>query len=158
MDAIAEGINDAGNTFPIVEDPVHESTPKQAVRYVLWGLISVVVNLGTFYLLNSVVHINYQVANIIAWVIGVQVAFWIDRVIVFRHKSNSPIQEMVAFYSTRILTYLVETATLWVGVSLLSGNSNVSKIIGQLLAIIGNYIFSKLFIFKNKEAHHQQIH
>ena len=117
VDAVSEGINDAGNTFPAQQDPVQESNLKQAIRYVLWGLISVVVNISLFTLGYKVFHLNYQLANIISWVIAVQVAFWVDRVIVFRHKSNSAIQEMASFYATRILTYFIEAATLWVGIS-----------------------------------------
>ena len=147
---VSEGINDAGNTFPAPSDPVEESNPKQVGRYLLWGLISVVVNLGTFFILYRLMSLNYQLANIVAWFLGVQVGFWVDRVIVFRHKSNTAFQEMLAFYGTRILTYLIEAATLWVGISLLAANGTGSKIVGQILAIIGNFIFSKSFIFKNR--------
>lgn len=151
MDNVSEGINDAGNVFNSEEEPViEESTGKQAVRYVLWGLISVVVNFGTFFVLYHALSVNYQVANVIAWFLGVQTGFWVDRVIVFRHKSNTVIQEMLAFYGTRILTFLIESATLWVGISLLSANGTASKVVGQLLAIIGNYVLSKFFIFKNR--------
>ncbi|MCH4009093.1 GtrA family protein [Companilactobacillus sp.] len=146
---ISEGINDAGTTFPSESDPVQESNVKQGIRYILWGLISVVVNIGTFYLLFQIFRLNYQFANIVAWVLSVQVGFWVDREIVFRHKSDTAIKEMTAFYGTRIFTYLIEALTLWVGISLLSANGNLSKIVGQFLAIVGNYVFSKFFIFAN---------
>ncbi|WP_125711965.1 GtrA family protein [Companilactobacillus kedongensis] len=151
IDDISEGLNDAGTVFNSEETPViEESTGKQAVRYLLWGLLSVVVNFGAFFIFYRVVHLNYQFANIIAWFLGVQAGFWVDRVIVFRHKSNTAFREMLAFYGTRILTFLIESATLWIGISLLSANGTGSKIVGQLLAIIGNYVLSKFFIFKNK--------
>lgn len=71
-------------------------------------------------------------------------------VIVFHHKSNSAFQEMLAFYATRILTFLIESATLWIGISILSANGTGSKLVGQFLAIVGNYVLSKFFIFKNR--------
>lgn len=149
---VSEGINEAAPVFTPVEDPVvKENNGKQAVRYLLWGLVSVVVNFGTFFLLYRTLHLNYQFANIIAWFLGVQVGFWIDRIIVFRHKSNTAFKEMLAFYGTRILTFLIETATLWVGISLLSANGTGSKFVGQFLAIVGNYVLSKFFIFKNRK-------
>ncbi|MQS75529.1 GtrA family protein [Companilactobacillus halodurans] len=150
IDDVSEGINDAEPVFPEQKDPVEESNGKQAVRYLLWGIISVIVNFGTFFILYHMFHLNYQFANIIAWFLGVQVGFWVDRIIVFRHKSNTALAEMLVFYGTRILTYLIESATLWVGISLLSANGTGSKIVGQILAIIGNYILSKFFIFKNR--------
>lgn len=153
IDNVSEGINDAGTVFSTEEDPVVEGNGKQAVRYLLWGLVSVVVNFGTFFILYHALHLNYQFANIVAWFLGVQVGFWIDRIIVFRHKSNTAFKEMLAFYGTRILTFLIESATLWVGISVLSANGTGSKVVGQFLAIVGNYILSKFFIFKNKPAH-----
>lgn len=150
IDEVSESINDAGTVFTTAEDPVEESNGKQAVRYLLWGLISVVVNFGTFYILYHALSLNYQFANIVAWFLGVQVGFWVDRIIVFRHKSNTAFGEMLAFYGTRILTFLIESATLWVGISLLSANGTASKVVGQILAIVGNYVLSKFFIFKNK--------
>lgn len=151
IDDVSEGINDAGTVFNSEAEPViEESNSKQVVRYILWGLISVVVNFGTFFILYHTLHLNYQFANIVAWFLGVQVGFWIDRIIVFRHKSNTAFREMLAFYGTRILTFLIESATLWVGISLLSANGTGSKLVGQFLAIVGNYVLSKFFIFKNK--------
>lgn len=47
---VSEGINEAAPVFTPVEDPVvKENNGKQAVRYLLWGLVSVVVNFGTFF-------------------------------------------------------------------------------------------------------------
>ena len=88
-----------------------------------------------------------------AWFLGVQTGFWVDRVIVFRHQSTTVLREMLAFYGTRILTFLIESATLWVGISLLSGNGTAAKVVGQILAIIGNYVLSKFVIFKNRPEH-----
>jgi len=150
IDQVAEGINDAGPVFSAEDEPKKDSNGKEAVRYLLWGLLSVVVNFGTFYTLFHLFKVNYQVANLIAWFLGVQAGFWVDRIIVFRHKSDSPIREMLAFYGTRILTFLIESATLWIGISVLSAGGTGSKIVGQILAIAGNYILSKFFIFKNK--------
>ena len=121
---------------------------QQAVRYLLWGLISVFVNLGAFYVGYRLLGIEYQVANLIAWALGVQCAFWVDRVLVFKHKSARPFHEMGKFYVTRIATYLVESLVLWVGISLLGIPGTWTKIIGQGLAIVGNFFFSKLVVFR----------
>ncbi|WP_125766736.1 GtrA family protein [Lapidilactobacillus wuchangensis] len=150
LDGVSEGINDAEPVFSAQADPVAtESNAKQAFRYLLWGVVSVIVNFGTFFILYNALHLNYQFANIVAWFLGVQTGFWVDRVIVFRHQSKTVGREMLAFYGTRLLTFLIESATLWVGITLLSGNGTASKVVGQVLAIIGNYILSKFFIFKN---------
>jgi len=121
---------------------------QQAVRYLLWGLISVVVNLGAFYVGYRLLGITYQVANLIAWALGVQCAFWVDRILVFKHHSSRPFHEMGKFYVTRVATYLVESMVLWIGISLLGIPGTWTKVIGQVIAIVGNFFFSKLVVFR----------
>ena len=41
--------------------------------------------------------------------------------------------------------------TMFIFVTLLSVNDKISKIIAQVLVVIGNYIISKLFVFKKGE-------
>lgn len=125
-----------------------DKTSRQAVRYVLWGLISVVVNFCAFYLLYRILHIEYQVANLAAWVTSVQVAFWVDRLIVFKHKSDQPFREMGKFYSTRVVTLLIESAILWLGISLLGFPGVIMKVFGHLIAVICNFFLSKIFVFR----------
>lgn len=125
-----------------------KQTRNQAVRYVLWGLISVAVNFVTFYLMDQVFKVEYQVANATAWIISVQVAFWVDRLLVFKHHSAHPFREMGKFYGTRIATYLIEALVLWITISLVGTSAPVAKLIGQLCAIIGNFFLSKLFVFR----------
>ncbi len=125
-----------------------KQTRNQAIRYILWGLISVVVNFLTFYLMNRVLHVEYQIANATAWVVSVQVAFWVDRLLVFKHHSAHPAREMGKFYGTRLATYLIETFVLWLGISVLGTHAVATKIIGQGCALIGNFFLSKLFVFR----------
>lgn len=127
-----------------------QQTRNQAIRYVLWGLISVVVNFVTFFVMNQVLHVEYQISNATAWVLSVQVAFWVDRLLVFKHHSSYPFREMGKFYATRIATYLIETLVLWVGISLLTTPATPTKLVGQACALIGNFFLSKLFVFRNK--------
>ncbi|RDF82553.1 GtrA family protein [Lactiplantibacillus plantarum] len=129
--------------------PVKE-TRNQAIRYILWGLISVAVNFATFYTMYHLIGLEYQVANVISWVIAVQVAFWVDRLKVFDHHSHHVYREMGKFYATRIVTYVVEAIILWLLMSVLGSSAVLAKILGQAGAIIGNFLFSKLYVFRNK--------
>ncbi|AKP67958.1 GtrA family protein [Companilactobacillus ginsenosidimutans] len=147
---------------PLVTDSLVDQSPnmskkvdndnnlKEGIRYVLWGSVSVVADIGTFWIFNNAFHVNYQIANFIAMVVAVQVGYWICRILVFHHKSHHILREMAECYGTRAVTYLIEVVTLWIGVSLLKGNATITQIIGQAIAIIGNYIFSKLVIFNTR--------
>ena len=59
------------------------------------------------------------------------------------------IQEMVSFFSGRVATLLMEEVILYVGIKLLSMNSIGVKVAAQIFVLVGNYLISKLFVFKN---------
>ena len=130
----------------VVEEKVH----KEIQRYILWGSLGVVVNISVFYLFNNIFGVEYQISNLIAWVCSVQASFWIDKKLVFKHASAHPFRDMGKFYGTRVFTYILEALILYVGISLLSFHSTITKVIGHGLAIVGNYFFSKWFIFNKK--------
>lgn len=77
-ETVTEILEPAAELDKKIISPVKE-TRNQAIRYILWGLISVAVNFATFYTMYHLIGLEYQVANVISWVIAVQVAFWVDR-------------------------------------------------------------------------------
>ena len=143
-------LTETENEFAEQLEEVEEKAHKQIQRYLLWGSLSVVVNIAMFYLFNSIFGVEYQISNLLAWVFSVQTAFWVDKLLVFKHASDHPFRDMGKFYGTRIFTYILEAVILYVGISLLSFHPTITKVIGHGLAVIGNYFFSKWFIFNNK--------
>ncbi|MFD1672868.1 GtrA family protein [Agrilactobacillus yilanensis] len=122
----------------------------QIARYLLFGAISVTINITLFYLFYHTWGMDYQLANFIDWLISVQCSFWLDRTFVFKHKSTTPIREMGTFYTTRVLTFLIESVVLWLGISLIGANGTITKVIGHTVALILNFFLSKKVVFKNK--------
>lgn len=133
-------------------EAVEEKAHKQVQRYIIFGSLSVIVNLVMFYLFYNMMGIEYQIANLMAWVLSVQTSFWIDKKLVFKHESPHVFRDMGKFYGTRVFTYILEAAIMYVGISLLTFHGTITKIIAHGLAVIGNYFFSKMFIFNNKPA------
>ena len=64
------------------------------------------------------------------------------------------LKEIISFFAARLLTLGMEMLIMWFFVTLLKLNSDmwvlVWTIVVQVLVTIFNYIFSKLFVFKNK--------
>lgn len=95
------------------------------------------------------------VANIFAWIAAVLFAYWTNRTWVFRsqiHGAKGVLKEFAAFVSARITSLIVETALLYLLVDWLRVNDIISKIFLSFVTIALNYIFSKLWIFKKKDA------
>lgn len=131
---------------------------KQVIAYLFWGVVTTVVNIGVFQWLSSGVHMNYQVANVIAWFISVLVAYFTNKVWVFNSHYTTVrafLIEFVEFYFYRGLTLLIDVAFMFVGVTLMHFNSPIEQLIVKTLdnvvVIIANFIFSKFLIFTQKK-------
>ena len=122
-------------------------------NYLIVGGLTTVVSLLTYYIcvltfLNPNNAIELQIANIISWIIAIAFAYITNRVFVFRSKEKNIKKEATSFVASRITTLLLEMLTMFILVTLLTFNDKISKIIAQIIVIVGNYIISKLFVFK----------
>lgn len=70
----------------------------------------------------------------------------------FESKEKNIAKEATKFAGARVSTLLLDMLIKFIGITLLKGNSDIVNIISQVLIIIGNYILSKVFVFKNKET------
>jgi putative flippase GtrA len=93
------------------------------------------------------------IANIIAWVLAVTFAYFMNAVWVFKDERQAAPQEtikMFKFYVARIFSLVVEEAGLFLFVELLHFNNMIVKCGLAVIVIILNYVLSKLFIFNKK--------
>lgn len=128
---------------------------EEIIRYLIVGVLTTIVSLGTYYLftstvLNPKVQIELQIANILAWIFSVTFAYFTNRKYVFMKKDKASIKEATSFYTSRISTLLLDMLFMFIFVSILKFPDKIIKIIVQFIIVILNYIFSKLLVFKNK--------
>lgn len=126
---------------------------KEIINYLIVGALTTVVSLAVYYIcvftfLNPEKSVELQIANILSWIAGVIFAYFTNRKFVFESKNTNKIKEASKFVSSRLTTLLLDMFIMWLGVTLLHFNDKLIKIISQILVIIGNYILSKLFVFK----------
>ena len=129
---------------------------REIIAYLIIGFLTTVLNLVVYYVcttwfLDPEKIINVEIANVIAWTIAVIFAYVTNRVIVFRSKDDKVLKEGIKFFLGRIFTLLLELALMALMVSVIRMNDKIAKIICQLVIIVGNYIISKIFVFKNKK-------
>ena len=129
---------------------------KEIINYLIVGVLTTVISLAVYYIsvftfLNPNNSIQLQIANILSWIAGVVFAYFTNRKFVFESKNTNKIKEATKFVSSRITTLLLDMFIMWFGVTLLRFNDKLIKIVSQILVIIGNYILSKLFVFKKGE-------
>lgn len=126
---------------------------KEVIMYLIFGVLTTVVSLAVYYIcintfLNPENGVQLQVANIISWIAGVLFAYFTNRKYVFESNESNKIREFCKFTGSRIITLLLDMVTMFVGVTCLHGNDKIMKLISQVLVTVGNYIFSKIFVFK----------
>ena len=128
------------------------SKKKEIILYLIFGVLTTVVSLLTYYLctitfLNPNNAIEIQIANILSWITCVTFAFFTNRKYVFESKEDIK-KEGIKFYISRLSALLIDVVMIFVFVSLLKINDKIIKLVNQVIIIIFNYIASKLFVFK----------
>ena len=126
---------------------------KEIINYLIFGFLTTLISLITYYLLtisllNPNKSIELQLANIISWCVGVLFAYFTNRSFVFNSKNKNKIKEFLTFTGARISTLLLDMLIMFIFVTLLKFDDKLFKIISQVLVIIGNYVLSKLIVFK----------
>lgn len=126
---------------------------REIIMYLIFGVLTTVVSLAVYYILvYTVLNPNnpfeLQVANIISWIAGVTFAYFTNRSMVFQSKNKNKLKEAGSFVLARVVTLIMDMLIMFFGVTLLHGNDKLLKLISQVIVIVSNYVFSKLFVFK----------
>ena len=133
---------------------------KEIINYLIFGILTTLVNLITKYILlftilNPTNGFQLQIAIIISWIVAVIFAYFTNRKFVFESKNQNKLKEFISFVVARIATLLLEMFIMWFFVTLLKLNSDlyvvIFTLVAQVAVVIGNYIFSKLFVFKKTD-------
>lgn len=124
---------------------------KELIMYLLFGVLTTVVNIVTYYICAKVLHIDYQIANIIAWLVCVTFAYITNKLYVFDSKSIDKVtitKEIISFYGFRVFSLVIDVILLYIFVKSLLLDDMIAKILINIFVIIINYITSKIFVFK----------
>lgn len=129
---------------------------KEVINYLIFGVLTTVVSLAVYYIsvftfLNPENAIQLQIANILSWIAGVAFAYFTNRKYVFESKEKNKLKEASKFVLARATTLVMDMLIMWLGVTVLHLNDKIIKLISQVVIIVSNYIFSKVFVFKEKE-------
>ena len=130
---------------------------EEIIVYLIVGVLTTIVSWGAKFLVNAVffdntmypTHFENTVLSIVNWTAGVIFAYFANRRFVF--KSHEPMQkEIPKFVLSRVFTLILDIAVMQV-LTALSVNLIIATGISAVLVIVGNYVFSKLFVFRGKK-------
>lgn len=130
---------------------------KEIILYIIVGVVTTLVNIGLYSTLLFF-NVEYKLANIISVVISIIVAYILNKIFVFKTKSNNIselFKEIYRFMYARGVTLLLDYFGLIIMVEVFNFNNLLSKIGLTFIVIVLNYILGKKLVFKktkNKEV------
>ena len=133
---------------------------EELVNYIIVGGLTTVVSLGSKWILlftdlDATKPLELQASVIISWICAVTFAYIANRIIVFKSKNKKILKEITSFFGARLLTLGLEMIIMWFFVTLLKLDSDtwvfIWTLVTQVLILVLNYVFSKLFVFKKEK-------
>jgi putative flippase GtrA len=128
----------------------------ETVSYIICGFLTTAVDFVTYGLLREA-QLGVGVSQALSWVAAVLFAYVVNKLIVFRNFNLRPaylVKEAGSFVAARafsgVATWILMVVMVWLG-----GNRGIvfemiCKLTSSLVNMVLNYIFSKLWIFKDR--------
>lgn len=128
-------------------------TSPEMILYIIFGVLTTVINLVVFQICYNNLHWSWQIANALAWILAVTFAFITNKIWVFRSTSlhrDVVLRELFSFFAARLFSLGVDYLCMWIFIDILLWSGLISKIADNVIVVVINYVFSKLFIFRKK--------
>ncbi len=128
----------------------------QFIKFGIVGVSNTLISLLVYWLCFYGLHMHYQVANILAFVISVTNAYYWNSRYVFKTGEKRGLKDHVKAYFKAFLSYgstwLLGTAllTLWVEVCGIS--EGIAPVINLLITIPLNFVLNKFWAFKGSKG------
>lgn len=120
---------------------------KQLILYIVVGGIATVVEWAMFYLLDSVVSLNYMLATTIAFAVSTFANWAAGRLIMFKGH-ESLLAELIKIYMTSIAGLLMNLFIMWVAIDCMGIPDFISKVVATGIVFFWNFAVRKLMIYK----------
>lgn len=130
----------------------------ELASYIFFGLLTFLVNMFTFSLMNALVEVaglgqfewSWLIAQTVSFIVTILFAFYVNRQYVFSENSANIWKDLWNFATGRIFSTLVlENGSIFLLFNVMSLDLEFSKLVGAILVTIANYFISKIFVFKN---------
>lgn len=132
---------------------------REIIVYVIVGGLTTVVSWVAKFLFNFIFYagtafptpLQNLVLSIVNWVAGVAFAYPTNRKFVFESKDPKILPECIKFVLSRVSTLILDAVVMQILVAV-GLDLYIATLISAVLVVIANYVFSKVFVFKKKDA------
>lgn len=123
----------------------------EAVRYVLIGGCTTLVDYAVFYLMTGAWGLDITVSNVASTILAVVFAYITNKLLVFRSHTATAgalAAEILRFLGARLATMGLEIGGVFLLVNILGQDKLAGKAITIFLVILVNYFLSKFLVFR----------
>lgn len=121
----------------------------QLVKYILIGVIGLVVDFGVFFVLTKFTSLNVELANFISSSCGLINNFFWNSYTNFK-VSDHMWRRFIEYYVVGQITTIFTTVCLFIFVTWLHFDKILVKVIATFIATLIQFIINKLFTFNKK--------
>ena len=130
---------------------------EEIIVYLIVGVMTTIFSWFCMFFVNIVIFGNPMypteaqnlVLSVVNWTAGVVFAYPTNRKFVFKSTDPNIFGECVKFVGSRIFTLILDIVVRQV-LGFMGVNMIINTLISAVLVIIGNYVFSKLIVFRKK--------
>lgn len=130
---------------------------EEIIVYLIVGVLTTIVSWFCMFFVNIVIFGNplnptssqNLILSVVNWTAGVTFAFPTNRKFVFKSTNPHIFSELVKFIGSRLFTLFLDIGLRQV-LGFMGVNVYITTFISAVLVIVGNYIFSKLLVFRKK--------
>lgn len=126
---------------------------KEVLMYLLFGGLAFFLNLFLFWLFVTWGGMNELVGNVFCWIICVTFQYITNRTWVFDAKTagvGETVKQIASFFAARLATLAMEEVILLIMITIMHLPDMPVKLFAQVIVIVFNYVFSKLWVFRKK--------
>ncbi len=127
---------------------------KEIILYAIFGILTTLVNIVTFYILHSIFSIDENLSSNIGIILAVLFAYFTNRKLVFNSQANTFKEKLIEFGKFilgRLFTMIIESVGFYFLFNILQityFDGLISKCTITIVVIILNFFISKFFAFK----------
>jgi putative flippase GtrA len=128
---------------------------RETISYLICGVLTTIINYIVNYLCYYRAEMGTFWSNIIAWIVSVIFAFFVNKIFVFQSSGWSGKQffyELYTFMIARLLSLGFEQVFMVVTVDLLHVENWIAKLFANVFVVVMNYFASKFLIFSKSDS------
>ena len=127
---------------------------KEVILYVAFGILTTLINIGSFYVMTTFFNIEDNLANNIAIILAVLFAYITNKDLVFHSQADGfgeKFVEFCKFIFGRLVTMFIESIGGSLMFEYLPIPTIISKCLITIIVVILNFFISKFFAFKTTD-------